>query len=319
MRGSMNGGSRRTAAVILGLCLLTGCGAKENEAQYVQPQGLEALQVFLIAPAAAAPEEETVLPAEEPEPEQPRLPKEAEVTGAEEETLRTLIRAAEVYNSPSVEGTQIGTLKRGERVAAIGPAESAEWIKIEYNGRVAYVETEVLREQAGNTEGQSAVPGQNTGGGLNVAPTPTPTPEPTPTPTPAEQTATPTPTPPEQTPTPTPTPPEQTITPTPTPPEQTPTPTPTPPEQTITPTPTPPEQTPTPTPTPPEQTPTPTPTPPEQTVTPIPTPPEQTVTPTPTPPEQTSEPIPEPTPTPPSEPTPIPEPASEQPVPEVNI
>ncbi len=203
----MNGGSRRTAAVILGLCLLTGCGTKENEAQYVQPQGLEALQVFLIAPAAAAPEEETVLPAEEPEPEQPRLPKEAEVTGAEEETLRTLIRAAEVYNSPSVEGTQIGSLKRGERVAAIGPAESAEWIKIEYNGRVAYVETEVLKGQAGNTEGQSAVPGQNTGGGLNVAPTPTPTPEPTPTPTPTppEQTATPTPTPPEQTPSPTPT------------------------------------------------------------------------------------------------------------------
>lgn len=223
MRGSMNGGSRRTTAVILGLCLLTGCGAKENEAQYVQPQGLEALQVFLIAPAVTALEEETVLPAEEPEPEQPRLPKEAEVTGAEEETLRTLIRAAEVYNSPSVEGTQIGTLKRGERVTAIGPAESVEWIKIEYNGRVAYVETEVLREQAGNTEGQSAVPGQNTGGRLNVAPTPTPTPEqtPTPTPTPPEQTPAPTPTPPEQTPTPTPTPPEQTVTPTPTPPEQT--------------------------------------------------------------------------------------------------
>lgn len=202
MRGNMNGRCKRTAAFILGFCLLTGCGAKESEEQYVQPQGLEALQVILVAPAAVVPEEETVLPADETEPEKPRPPMSAEVTGAEEETLRTLIRAAEVYNSPSVEGTQIGTLKRGERVTAIGPAESAEWIKIEYNGRVAYIESEVLREQAGNTEGQGSAPGQNVAPVLT--PTPPPAPEPTSTPaSPSEATPTSTPEPPwEATPTP---------------------------------------------------------------------------------------------------------------------
>lgn len=169
----MNVRIRRIVAVILGICFLTGCESKENKEQFVQPQGLEALRISSIVPVQPPLKEETVLPEDEVEPEDFSMLMEAEVTGAEEETLRSLIRAAEVYNSPSAERMQIGTLRRGERVSAIGPAETADWYMIEYNGRVAYIETEVLEEQAGNT------------GEPTAAPTSTPTSPPVQTPEPA--------------------------------------------------------------------------------------------------------------------------------------
>ncbi len=140
--------------------MLTGCSSEEDKEQYLQPEGLDPLRVTLIVPEETK-MDETVSAENETFPgesEAGSLVPEAEATGGEEESSMTVRRGAEVYNHPSEEGSEIGTVRRGERVSAIGPVETGNWYMIEYNGRVAYVEADVLGMQEAAPAAGATIP-----------------------------------------------------------------------------------------------------------------------------------------------------------------
>lgn len=103
--------------------MLTGCSSEEDKEQYLQPEGLDPLRVTLIVPEETK-MDETVSAENETFPgesEAGSLVPEAEATGGEEESSMTVRRGAEVYNHPSEEGSEIGTVRRGKEFRLSAP------------------------------------------------------------------------------------------------------------------------------------------------------------------------------------------------------
>lgn len=173
---------KRTSAVVLltaGLWL-SGCGVTEaNTAQPVQAEGLEALHAVLATP------EPTAIPEQESQIEEQQISVEAEAMGNEQETERRTVKAADIYNQPSTDASVLGKVSRRDVVLVIGLAEDEGWYKIDYNGRVAYIQTDVLAATA-NVSTEPLLPAVTPVASEVPTSTPPPAPTSTPMPTPGK-------------------------------------------------------------------------------------------------------------------------------------
>lgn len=168
------------AALLAAGLMLSGCGAAEAEtAQPVRVEGLDALAAVFVTPEpSAAPEQ--MNPSEEQ-----GITVEAEAMGNEPETERKTVKASDIYNQPETDAAVLGSVASGSVVSVIGLAEDEDWYKIDYNGRVAYIQANVLEVPVDDSlvsprPSETPIPSEE----------PTPTPEPTSSPKPVSSSGT---------------------------------------------------------------------------------------------------------------------------------
>ncbi len=70
-----------------------------------------------------------------------------EASGSAELTERTMMRRTYVYNKPDDTSSQLGRLEWGDTIQVIEETADAQWYKISYNGRVAYVTVANVRKE----------------------------------------------------------------------------------------------------------------------------------------------------------------------------
>lgn len=71
-----------------------------------------------------------------------------EAPSSVELTEHTMSRRTYVYNKPDDTSSQLGRLEWGDTIQVIEATADAEWYKISYNGRVAYVTASNVRKEA---------------------------------------------------------------------------------------------------------------------------------------------------------------------------
>lgn len=69
---------------------------------------------------------------------------EAEADGTETATTQTVSSEAQIYNKPSGDASVLATLASGTSISVLGQVDGGQWVKVVYNGRVAYVQASVL-------------------------------------------------------------------------------------------------------------------------------------------------------------------------------
>jgi len=140
--------------MLAAVCIMAGCGTEVpggKEGQFVEAQGLNQALVSAIVP------QKSPVTADESEDRVAELP-QPEVTGSEAETEKRVVKTADIMSHAAENASRLGTVNEGEVLTVVGTVEEGGWIKVCYNGRIAYIYADVLE------------------------PDPTPTPEPTPRP-----------------------------------------------------------------------------------------------------------------------------------------
>ena len=92
-------------------------------------------------------EEANVLPVSETENTQDYIPGVSDVKADAETQERTITADSEVYSQPDVNAAVIGNVQKGDRILVFGKTEDHLFYQIVYDGRVAYVVNEVIKEK----------------------------------------------------------------------------------------------------------------------------------------------------------------------------
>ena len=92
-------------------------------------------------------EEANVLPVSETENTQDYIPGVSDVKADAETQERTITADSEVYSQPDANASVIGNVQKGDRILVFGETEDHLFYQIVYDGRVAYVVNEVIKEK----------------------------------------------------------------------------------------------------------------------------------------------------------------------------
>lgn len=92
-------------------------------------------------------EEANVLPVSETENTEEYIPGVSDVKADAETQERTITADSEVYSQPDVNAAVIGNVQKGDRILVFGETEDHLFYQIVYDGRVAYVVNEVIKEK----------------------------------------------------------------------------------------------------------------------------------------------------------------------------
>ncbi len=130
--------------MLLGLTIvsLVGCAGGETpqEITYKNTSNLGPVE-FTLQPVVIEKEEVVV----EPIPDY--VSEKMEAVGDEELEERTMARRTYVHNKPDETSAQLGRLEWGDTIQVIETTEDEAWLKISYNGRVAYVTAANVRKE----------------------------------------------------------------------------------------------------------------------------------------------------------------------------
>lgn len=92
-------------------------------------------------------EEANVLPVSETENTEDYIPGVSDVKADAETQERTITADSEVYSQPDANASVIGNVQKGDRILVFGETEDHLFYQIVYDGRVAYVVNEVIKEK----------------------------------------------------------------------------------------------------------------------------------------------------------------------------
>lgn len=116
-------------------CMMGGCGDRvSNSRQPVQAEGLEAVSASLLLAVQ-----------ESEDANEQSMIIEAEANGDETMVEKIVVRTADIYNRPSRDAAKLGSVSRGESILTLGLLDEEDWYKVNYNGRVAYVQADTLQ------------------------------------------------------------------------------------------------------------------------------------------------------------------------------
>lgn len=97
--------------------------------------------------AFAGLEEANVLPVSETENTEDYISGVSDVKADAETQERTITADAEVYSQPDANAAVIGNAQKGDHVLGFGETEDHLFYQIVYDGRIAYVLNEVIKEK----------------------------------------------------------------------------------------------------------------------------------------------------------------------------
>jgi len=128
----------------IGLAAICFAGCTKNNQEEILYKNVDELGVleFNMQPVVEVYEEDI----------KPEIPSYAidnlEASGSAGLTERTMMRRTYVFNKPDDTSSQLGRLEWGDTIQVIEETADAQWYKISYNGRVAYVTASNVRKEA---------------------------------------------------------------------------------------------------------------------------------------------------------------------------